>query len=228
MVEFWNTHGYAWVVLPLLIFLARILDVSIATMRFMFLARGSRIPTVITGFFEALIWIIIISQIIRNLDNFLCFIAYAGGFATGSYVGMKIEERLAIGKVVMRIITHQSADNLIAELRNRRFGVTSVNAEGARGPVRILFMVLKRSDLETAVGVIKKFNPNAFYTVEDIRYVSEGVYRRQNEPSVRMHGFKRAVHDYECRRDSGRNARAKNRGGRTALQFRRTAHRTNH
>ncbi len=176
MIEFWQSHGYSWVVLPLIIFLARILDVSIATMRFMFLARGARLPTVITGFFEALIWIIIISQIIRNLDNAMCFIAYAGGFAAGSYIGMRIEERLALGKVVMRVITSQPADELLAVLRDKRFGVTSVGAEGAKGPVRILFMVIKRADLEAVVDLIKKFNPNAFYTVEDIRYVSEGVF----------------------------------------------------
>lgn len=176
MIEFWQTHGYAWVVLPLIIFLARILDVSIATMRLMFLARGARTPTVITGFFEALIWIIIISQIIRNLDNFMCFFAYAAGFAAGSYIGMKIEGRLALGKVVMRIITQKPADELVAVLREKRFGVTSVPGEGAKGPVCLLFMVIKRSDMAIVVELVKKFNPNAFYTVEDIRYVSEGVF----------------------------------------------------
>ncbi len=176
MIEFWQSHGYAWVILPLLIFLARILDVSIATMRFMFLARGAVWPTVVSGFFEALIWLVIISQIIRNLDNAMCFIAYAGGFAAGSYVGMKIEERLALGKVLMRIVLHQPAAELIAALQERGYGVTNVAAEGTKGPVRILFMIIKRVDMADIVALIKKFNPKAFYTVEDIRYVSQGVF----------------------------------------------------
>lgn len=176
MIEFWQSYGYSWVVLPLMIFFARILDVSIATMRFMFLARGAKLPTVISGFFEALIWLIIISQIIRNLDNAMCFIAYAGGFAAGSYIGMRIEDHLALGKVLMRIILHQPATELVTALHDRRFGVTHVAAEGAKGPVRILFMVIKRADMQEVVTLIKRFNPNAFYTVEDIRYVSEGVF----------------------------------------------------
>lgn len=176
MWEFWQTYGYAWVILPLIIFLARIFDVSVATLRLMFLARGARAPTVILGFFEALIWIIIISQIIRNLDNALCFIAYAGGFAAGSYIGMWIEEQLAMGKVVMRVITQKPATELIERLRENRYGVTSVNAQGTQGPVQLLFMVLKRGDMNKVIALVKKFNPTAFYTIEDIRYVSEGVF----------------------------------------------------
>jgi uncharacterized protein YebE (UPF0316 family) len=176
MHEFWQIHGYSWVILPLGIFLARILDVSISTLRFMFLARGNRFLTVTIGFFEALIWIIIISQIIRNLDNVMCFIAYAAGFAAGTYVGMAIEERLALGKAVMRIITQKPADALVALLREKGYGVTSVAAEGAKGPVRLLFMVVNRTDIEGIAHQIKQLNPAAFYTVEDVRYVDQGVF----------------------------------------------------
>lgn len=188
MWEWWAQYGYAWVVLPLAIFLARIIDVSIATLRLMFLSRGSRLPTVLLGFFESLIWIIIVSQVIRNLDNALCFIAYAGGFASGSYIGMWIEGRLALGKVVMRVITQRPADELLGNLRERRFGVTSVPANGAKGPVQILFMIIKRSDLNEVIQLVKQYNPNAFYTIEDVRYVSEGVFPAATaEPAFSLH-----------------------------------------
>ena len=167
---------YTWLILPSLIFLARIVDVSIATMRFMFIARGARWPTVAAGFFEALIWLIMISQIIQNLHNVMCYVAYAGGFAAGSYVGMRIEERLALGKILMRVITQKPASNLVQALRDHSFGVTQVDAEGAKGPVCVLFMVMKRSNIEKAAGIINEFNPNAFYTIEDVRHVNQGVF----------------------------------------------------
>ncbi len=176
MVEFWQAHGWAWVVLPTLIFCARIVDVSISTLRFMFLARGARWPTVLIGFFEALVWIIIISQIIRNLDNVMGFIAYAAGFSAGTYVGIRIEERLAFGKIVMRVITQKPADALLDALKAKQYGVTNFPAEGAKGPVQIIFMVLRRAQLESVVELIKSHNPNAFYTIEDVRFASEGAH----------------------------------------------------
>lgn len=182
MIEFWQTHGYAWVILPFIIFCARIVDVSIATMRLMFLARGARLPTVVIGFFEALIWIIIVSQVIQNLHNVMCYFAYAGGFAAGSYIGMKLEERLALGKVVMRVITQQPAAELLERLRENKFGVTSVPAEGAKGPVRILFMVIDRSRIAEAGAIINASQPGAFYTIEDVRHASEGFFPVSSDP----------------------------------------------
>jgi uncharacterized protein YebE (UPF0316 family) len=176
MWEWWIENGYAWVGLPLIIFLARILDVSIATMRFMFLARGMKVHTALLGFIEAMTWIIIIGQVIRNLDNVMCYVAYAGGFAVGSYVGMIIEERLAVGKVILRVIVSEPAAELIAALREKGLGVTDVKAEGAKGDVRVLFMVAKRSNLKDMIAVLNAYKPTAFYTVEDVRLVREGVF----------------------------------------------------
>jgi uncharacterized protein YebE (UPF0316 family) len=176
MIEFWQNHGYAWIGLPLIIFLARILDVAISTLRLMFLARGSRVQASVIGFFEAFIWIIVISQVIRNLDNVMCYLAYASGFAMGTFVGMKIEERLALGKIIMRVITPDPSSAMLKELRAGGFAVTRVAAEGAKGSVQLLFMVLKRADMKRAVAMIHKNNPQAFYTVEDVRYAKEGVF----------------------------------------------------
>jgi uncharacterized protein YebE (UPF0316 family) len=170
---------FTWVVLPVLIFLARILDVTIGTLRIMFLARGHRIYAPILGFFEVFIWLMAIGQIMQNLDNIFCYIAYAAGFATGNYIGIRVEERLAMGKQVLRLITRREATELVGLLRRRGFGVTVVDAEGKQGPVKILFMVVKRSDIQPVLRMVNKLMPRTFYTIEDTRQVQAGIFRKR-------------------------------------------------
>ena len=88
---------FTYVILPLLIFLARIADVSIGTIRIVMVAKGQKMIAPILGFFEVLIWLLAISKIMQNLDNWVCYVAYGAGFATGNYIGMIIEEKLAMG-----------------------------------------------------------------------------------------------------------------------------------
>jgi uncharacterized protein YebE (UPF0316 family) len=165
-----------WVILPLLIFLARFTDVSLGTLRIMFIARGKKKIAPLLGFFEVLIWLVAISQIMKNLNNVACYIAWAGGFATGNYVGILIEERIAIGLQVVRIITPKPAQALIATLREKGFGVTSLDAHGALGDVNLLFTIIRRRDLKEISTLILEFDPTAFYSVEDIRSASEQFY----------------------------------------------------
>ncbi|HOQ05094.1 MAG TPA: DUF5698 domain-containing protein, partial [Anaerohalosphaeraceae bacterium] len=95
MTESWmNSFWFAWIVLPLLIFIARIADVTIGTIRLIFVARGMKILAPLAGFFEVLIWLVVIGQIMRHLANPLCYIAYAAGFAAGNYIGMMLVDRL--------------------------------------------------------------------------------------------------------------------------------------
>jgi uncharacterized protein YebE (UPF0316 family) len=173
---FLNSDVFRWIVLPLLIFIARILDVSFQTIRIMFVSRGNRILAPLLGFFEVLIWIIAIGQIMQNLDNMFCYLAYAGGFATGTYIGICLEERLAYGKVVLRIITRSEAGALIQSLGKKGFGITSVDAQGRKGAVKIIYIVINRSDIPRVVREIEKYNPKAFYCIEDTRFVSEGIF----------------------------------------------------
>jgi uncharacterized protein YebE (UPF0316 family) len=116
------------------------------------------------------------SKIIQNLDYWLYYIAYSGGFAVGNYVGLLIEERLALGFVNMRIITHELGDALIKRLANEGFGVTSNEAMGSRSKVNIIYCVIKRSDYKQVSEIIKEYNPRAFYTIEDIRFANQGVF----------------------------------------------------
>ncbi|MDD4857619.1 MAG: DUF2179 domain-containing protein [Candidatus Krumholzibacteria bacterium] len=167
---------FVWVLIPALIFVARICDCSIGTMRIIFIQRGNRLIAPILGFFEVLIWLLAIRQIMMNLTNSFYYVAYGGGFATGTFVGMYIEERLAMGTMLIRIVTSQEASGLIDYLKSEDYGVTSVDAQGARGDVNLIYTIIKRSDLDHVVEIINRFNPRAFYTIEDVRFAREGVF----------------------------------------------------
>ena len=171
-----NSATYTWFILPLLIFLARILDVSLGTIRLIFISKGVKYLAPLIGFFEVLIWLLAIGQIMKNLNNVVCYIAYGGGFALGTFLGIFIEEKLSIGMVLVRIITQRDATELISFLQLKGYGVTRVNAEGAYGDVMILFSIIRRTDLKEVVDVITKLDPKAFYSIEDVRFVSEGIF----------------------------------------------------
>ena len=175
MPAFFDSTMYTWVVLPILIFIARIMDVSLDTIRIIFINRHLKYYASIIGFFEVLIWLMAIRQIFQHLSSPFCMIGYAAGFATGNYVGILIENRLSIGKVIIRIITRRDADDLISFLRSAGYGLTTIDAEGVTGPVKVIMSIVERSDIEHIVQIIKQYNPLAFYSVEDVRFVSEAV-----------------------------------------------------
>lgn len=163
---------HTWIIIPLFIFFARIMDVSIGTMRLILMNRGYKNIAPLLGFFEIFIWVLAISKIMANLDNWVNYIFYAGGFATGNYVGMYIEEKLAIGKVGVRIVTRKGADNLIESIAASGFGITYTQAQGSTGEVNIIFCTCKRKRLKTLLNLVHDHNPKAFYTIEDVRFAS--------------------------------------------------------
>ncbi|MFA5323064.1 MAG: DUF2179 domain-containing protein [Smithella sp.] len=171
---FFNSEIFKFVVLPLVIFSTRICDVTLDTLRIIYVSRGIKFLAASIGFIEVLIWLFAITQIFKNLTNPLCYIAYAGGFAMGNYVGILIEERMAIGTVVIRIITQKDASELTKFLKSSGYGVTYVDAQGAQGPVKIIFTIVKRKNIEHVLEIIRLCNPLAFYTIEDVRSVREG------------------------------------------------------
>jgi uncharacterized protein YebE (UPF0316 family) len=178
-MDFPDTVFFNMFLIPLLICLARITDVSIGTIKIIFIAKGYRYIAPFLAFAEIIIWLLAISQVMKNLDNIPNVIGYAVGFSIGNFVGMAIEGRIALGNVVIRVITKSDSDDLVFHLRQTNYGVTASPAEGANGPVSVIFMVIKRSDLKNVVPIIKEHNPNAFYSIEDVRYVSEGVFPRE-------------------------------------------------
>jgi len=197
-MEFLNSDLFRYLMLPLFIFLARIMDVTLGTIRIIFVTKGIRKVAPIFGFFEVLIWLLAISRIMQDLDNWLCYIAYAAGFATGNFVGMYFEEKLAIGHELIRVITRKDASGLIAELRTRGYGVTSVKAQGTEGEVAIIFVIARRSRIPEVLDMINQFNPRALYTVESIKYVNREIFYRSEEDRQR-NWLERKV-----RKDSGK------------------------
>ncbi len=179
--EFIASDFFQWFVLPALIFLARMSDVTLATLRNILLSKSVKYLVPFIGFVEVLIWLLAISQIMKNLHNPVCFFAYATGYSLGIFFGIKIEERLALGLQVMRIITQKDSDELIRSLVEHSFGITTLEGHGAKGPVKVILTVIKRKDIALVRQLIEKTNPTAFYSVEDIRTVSRGVFPQSGQ-----------------------------------------------
>ena len=172
----YHSEIFKFVILPTLIFMARICDVTLDTLRIIYVSRGMKFAAPMIGFFEVLIWLMAISQIFQNLSNPVCYVAYAGGFAMGNFIGIILEEKMAIGTVVIRIITQKEALQLIEVLKTNRYGVTHIDAQGVMGPVKIIFTIVKRKDIDRVLEIVRTCNPLAFFTIEDVRSVRKGVF----------------------------------------------------
>lgn len=167
---------FAFVIVPLMIFCARVCDMSLDTIRVIFVSKGIKYLPPIIGFVEVIIWLVAIGQVMNNLTNVVCYLAYGAGFATGTFVGMAIEEKLSLGLTSVRIITKEDPAELMQFLRQHNYGVTSIDGEGGTGKVKMVFTIIKRQDLAHVVSIIKQFHPNAFYSVEEVKSVAEGVF----------------------------------------------------
>jgi uncharacterized protein YebE (UPF0316 family) len=173
--------------LPLLVFLARILDVSLGTLRIIFIGKGKRLLAPLLGFVEVFIWIVVVSQLVRNVSNWIGYLAYAAGFAAGNYVGMVIENRLAIGTLVVRAIATVETETLIGSLKKAGYGVTFFDAHGANGPVKVIYTVINRKELSDISRLLQANHPHVFYTVEEARLASEGVFHRRQPTQLRRY-----------------------------------------
>jgi uncharacterized protein YebE (UPF0316 family) len=175
---------FSWVILPVLIFLARILDQSIGTLRLIFISKGLKYIAPVIGFFEVIIWLLAIGQIMQHLDNWLCYVAYGAGFAMGNFIGIRLEERISLGTVIIRVILSKESPELVESLKNQNFGLTLVDGEGAKGKVKLIFSIIRRKEIQGFVNTVHEYNPNAFYTIEDVKSSSEGVFKRIKQKSA--------------------------------------------
>ena len=166
--------------IPLLIFVAEACVVTIGTLRIIFVGRGYKVLAPIFGFFEILLWLIAMRLVMQNLSDWMCFIAFALGFTLGNLFGILIEKKLAMGTVIVRVITHRDAAPLIKQLRLANFGVTGVEGQGASGKVQIVMTVVKRKQLPEIVALIETHHPNAFYAVDDVQSACEGIFPAGN------------------------------------------------
>lgn len=178
IANFFNNDVFAFLLIPMLIFLLKVAEVSLGTMRLLFLSRGNKIGVICLGFFEVLIAIIAIAQIMKNMNNPITYLAYAGGFSTGSYIGMLIEEKIAIGVVVFRIIVASDSRFLLEKLKELGFGGTIVQASGvcSNQEVSLVYTVVKRKHINSVVKLINESDTKAFYTIEDAKVAFQGTF----------------------------------------------------
>jgi uncharacterized protein YebE (UPF0316 family) len=157
------------------IFVAEAVVVTISTLRTIFLNKGMKVVAPLLGFFEVSIWLFAIGEVMRNLGDLRCALAFAGGFTLGNFLGILIEQKLALGSVVVRTITNKDTAALIDGLREAGYGVTSIPGHGATGPVQVVLTVVPRRELGAVLGILKGFDPGAFYSIDALQAASSGV-----------------------------------------------------
>ena len=157
-----------------MIFCLRIVDVSLATIRMLLAMRGVKYIAPLIGFFEVLFWIVAVGNAIRFLDSPLHLLGYGLGFATGTLVGMWIEEKMAFGTANVRVVSRHGGVELAEALRDRGFGVTEYAGLGREGQVEVLDAVVRRRDLATVFREVELWDPDAFVTVGEPRMIQRG------------------------------------------------------
>ncbi len=167
---------HAWF-FALLIFVLRVGDMALDTIRVLFVVRGKKLLVWILGFFQSLIFVVAISSVLSELDNILNVIGYATGFATGNLVGMLIENRLAIGHVLITIISSNRGPYIAERLRAGGYAVTEISGRGKNGTVFELHASVLRKDVSQVETIVLESDPQAFVTAEDVRPVRRGFWR---------------------------------------------------
>lgn len=173
--------------LPLAIFVAEVCVVTLSTLRTIAIARGMKRMAPLLGLVEISIWLFAIGQVMQNLNDPLCYIAFAAGFTLGNFLGLWFEEMLALGHLVVHVITRRDARILIDALRASNHGVTHFDGHGATGPVQMVFTVIPRKDLAVVLQAIRAFDPRAFYSIDAIQKTAAGIFPLQRHEPARMH-----------------------------------------
>jgi len=160
----------------LIIFVARVVSVTMDTLRFMLTMRGKRLYAWILGFVESVLFVLIIGSVLSNMDNIFNVIGYAAGFATGNVIGMTIEKRLAVGFAHIKVISQRKGREVAEALRQKDYAVTEIAARGMEGEVILLDINLRRKNIKDVEDLIKEVDPSAFITVEDVTPVRRGYW----------------------------------------------------
>ncbi len=163
--------------LTLVIFGLRVFDMSLDTLRVLFVLRGRRPLAWILGFFQSAIWVVAITSVISNLENWWNIIGYAAGFATGNVVGMIIDERLAVGHAHLRIISSRRGAAVAQAIRNAGYAATEISGQGKDGTVAMINSSIRRRDITRVRREVFKIDPAAFITVGEVRPLHRGFWR---------------------------------------------------
>ena len=161
----------------LLIFTLRVGNIALDTLRVMLVVQRKRVLSALVGFWQALMWIVVIKSVLENLENFYSIVAYAGGYSAGILVGMALEERLAIGFSHVRIVTSEIARLMSTALRASGYGGTEYVGHGKDGRVLEVNVIAKRRDLSDIEEIASRIDPKCFITSEAINPMRRGHWR---------------------------------------------------
>ena len=150
----------------IIIFLLRLADQSLGTMRALLVSKNKPIYAAFIGLVESAIWIVAISQVIKDIDDPFLIWAYASGFATGTILGTYIERIVGVGNIVVRVFCPANSPSVAETLRENGHGVTVIDGEGKDGPVKIYLCVIPRRKLKSVLQMIEEINPNAYITTD--------------------------------------------------------------
>ena len=159
------------------IFVASFINITLDTLRFMFTLRGKPWISWILGFVESILFLVVISSVLTNLDNPLNVIGYAAGFATGNVVGMAIEKRLAIGFTQFSIISRNKSTEIADGLRQEGYGVTEIPARGRESSFMLVDCRVRRKLAVEVEALVLSIDPDAFITAEDVTPRQSGIWR---------------------------------------------------
>ncbi|UQZ87909.1 hypothetical protein C4J81_01215 [Deltaproteobacteria bacterium Smac51] len=175
MTEFLET--YPWT-LPFIIFFGRICDVSLGTLRIVFVSRGARNIAPVIGFVEVFIWIVIIAQVFNHADGFISYFCYALGYAAGTYIGLTVENMIGFGYVKVSLFTKSGGPALVGTLNQHGYGATLSRGEGAFHKVDIVQTVVRRVNIREVEGLMRQHDPDAFHIIEDVRTRHKGIFAK--------------------------------------------------
>ncbi len=190
-IEIMENPMFGLIILPILIFSARVVDVSLGTLRTVYVSQGKRHLAPLIGFCEVFIWILAMGQIFSNVTNIWYYFAYAGGFATGNYIGLIIERKISLGYLKIQLILRENPENLINTLKAEGFGLTTLTAIGTRGNVKLLIIVVKRKNESRVRDIIREKSPNAFISIEQVQSVRGGQFPIQQKFQWRYKGIQK-------------------------------------
>ena len=160
-----------------LIFILRVSDMSLDTLRLLFVMRGKKKISWVLGFVQSVIFVLAIGKVLTQVNNPLNIIGYAAGFATGNVVGMIIEEKIAIGHILISIISPRRGSAIVAHLRQNGYAVTELSGRGKDGMVSIIYCSVLRKQVDAIHQLINEIDPEAFITAEDVRPIRHGFWR---------------------------------------------------
>ncbi len=172
--------------LPVLVFFAETCVVTLCTLRTIFLTRGWRGLAASLGFFEVSIWLFAISQVMNHLSSPDCYVAFAGGFALGNYLGVSLEKKLAIGQVAVRVTTRRDPADLVQHLGSAAAGVTAQRVHAHAGPAHVVLAVVRRRELSRILDSVRRFDDGAFYSVHDLQAAAPDVLPRPQRRLARL------------------------------------------